>query len=189
MAYSLGPWAVIDLETTGVNPADDAIIDVGFLQFEEGTLVRTYESLVYTDQKLSQFIQKLTGILPKMVKNAPQWRVVQEEVQTLFGHHLLAHNADFERNFLESSFDEVDDESGRESYEDSLFILGILFPERKSLKLENFITDWRLADEEQHRGLADSVDLLKVLLVAAIYVKRRKYIEDYLFYLFQKYQF
>ena len=189
MSYSLGQWAVIDLETTGVNPANDAIIDVGFLQFEEGTLVRSYESLVYTDQKLSQFIQKLTGITPKMVTNAPQWRGAEQEVQTLFGHHLLAHNADFERSFLEGSFDEIDDGSRRESYEDSLFILGILFPERKTLKLEQFIIDWKLADGEQHRGLADSVDLLKVLLVAAIYVKRRKYIKDYLFYLFQKYQF
>ena len=43
----LGNWAVIDLETTGVNPANDAIIDVGYLQFENAKLVKKFNSLVH----------------------------------------------------------------------------------------------------------------------------------------------
>ena len=38
----LKKWAVIDIETTGIDPAYDQIIDLGFLQFEGTKLVRSY---------------------------------------------------------------------------------------------------------------------------------------------------
>ncbi|MBT5093708.1 MAG: hypothetical protein HOM21_05675, partial [Halobacteriovoraceae bacterium] len=174
MENSLGPWAVIDIETTGLNPMDDAIIDVGFLQFEGTKLVRSYESLVGTDHKVSQFIQKLTGIKSSALKKAPAWETVEMEVQELYGHHLLAHNSDFEKKFLKYSFDEVDDGEDREEYCDSIFYLSLLFPNYSSLKLEKFICDWKIAESEQHRGLQDSIDLLKVLLVATRYRKDQK---------------
>ena len=58
----LGSWAVLDIETTGINPATDEIIDLGFLQFEGTKLVRTYSSLVRPENQVSSFITKLTGI-------------------------------------------------------------------------------------------------------------------------------
>lgn len=166
----LGRWAVIDLETTGADPMQDEIIDVGYLQFEGTKLVRTYESLVRYEEGLSQFIQKLTGISDKMVKHAPLWAVVEPEVMELYGHHLLAHNAEFEKSFLSDHFRKLavtaDSDSEREQYEDSLLFLALAFPEKSSLKLESYLVEWGIADEELHRGLSDSVDLLKTLLVA-----------------------
>ncbi len=172
----LGKWALIDLETTGADPAMDQIIDVGFLQFEGTSLVRTYESLVRYEDGLSQFIQKLTGITDKMVKKAPLWSVVEPEVMELYGHHLIAHNAEFEKSFLSAYFSKLaitaDSSDTPEVYEDSLLFLALAFPERSSLKLESYLVDWGIADHELHRGLADSVDLLKVLLVASSLLSR-----------------
>lgn len=166
----LGRWAVIDLETTGADPMQDEIIDVGYLQFEGTKLVKTYDSLVRYEEGLSQFIQKLTGISDKMVKRAPLWAVVEPEVMELYGHHLLAHNAEFEKSFLSDHFKKLavtaDSDSQREQYEDSLLFLALAFPEKSSLKLESYLVEWGIADEELHRGLSDAVDLLKTLLVA-----------------------
>lgn len=164
---NLGQWAVIDIETTGIDPNYDEIIDVGYLQFEGTKLVKRFESLVGTDQQLSQFIQKLTGIQNAQVKKAPAWSQVEGEVQELASHHLLAHNSDFEESFLSASFDKLraDLPIAHESYQDSLFLLAILAPWMSSLKLENFIVDWKIAESEAHRALRDSEDLLKVILV------------------------
>ena len=63
MENTLGNWAVIDLETSGVNPNDDSIIDVGFLQFEGTKLVRKYNSLVRFP--MSPFIMITTANLFK----------------------------------------------------------------------------------------------------------------------------
>lgn len=171
-AEHLGRWALIDIETSGVDAGFDKIIDVGFLQFEGSKLVRTYESLVRFDGELPHIIQKLTGITPGMVKHAPLWSKVEPEVCDLYGHHLVAHNADFEKAFLGEYFDKIDDGEEREHWQDSLYYLALLFPERSSYKLENFIVDWGLAEKEEHRGLADSRDLLKVLLVATYHARK-----------------
>lgn len=170
----LGRWAVIDIETTGISPVNDSIIDIGFLEFDGTELVKKFDSLVRHEGKLSYFIQKLTSIKPKQLKKAPPWEEVELEVQELYGANLIAHNSDFEKNFLEASFDELGpDAQGavRESYHDSMLYLSLLYPERASLKLEGFITEWGLADKELHRGFQDSLDLLKVLLLGTYMVK------------------
>lgn len=167
MSHRLGKWAVIDVETSGADPAYDQVIDVGFLLFEGTTLVTKYQSLVQFPGELSSFIQKLTGITPSMLNKAPTWREVEKEIQELYGAKLIAHNADFEQGFLKRSFDKIDDGTPREEYCDTLLLLGLLFPEYSSLKLEHFIQDWGIAETEKHRGYDDAVDLLKVVLIAS----------------------
>jgi ATP-dependent DNA helicase DinG len=193
----LGRWSVIDIETTGIDPLYDEIIDIGFLEFEGTNLIRKYSSLVRSEKELSYFIQKLTGITNKMVHKAPRWNDVEPEVMELYGTHLIAHNAEFEEKFLAEHFNKISDGTDKETYEDSLPFLAVLFPNRSTLKLEQFIVDWGIAEKEMHRGYEDSLDLLKVLLVATMMVQKnthryqtlsllfRKYnLEDYWFYKF-----
>lgn len=162
----LGTWAVIDIETTGVHPSTDEIIDLGFLQFEGTKLVRTYSSLVRPENPISSFITKLTGITNEQLQKAPLWSTVENELLTLEAHSLLAHNANFEESFLKRYFDKIPQPNGRESYHDSLYYLALLFPEASTLNLEYFINLLGIAEKEVHRGLADSRDLLKTLLVS-----------------------
>ena len=164
---SLKSWAVIDIETTGINPGNDEIIDLGFLQFEGTKLVRSYSSLVRPQNSVSSFITKLTGITNEQLSRAPLWDSVETELVSLEGHALLAHNAHFEESFLKRYFDRLPSTAkGRESYQDSIFYLALLFPEAQTLNLEYFINTLGISQKEEHRGLADSRDLLKTILVA-----------------------
>jgi ATP-dependent DNA helicase DinG len=174
MDHRLGKWAVIDVETSGADPSYDQVIDLGFILFEGTKLVQKYSSLVQYPGELSSFIIKLTGITQKMVNKAPTWREVEGELQELYGVKLIAHNAGFEEGFLKRSFDKIDDGSTREEYCDTLLFLGLLFPEYSSLKLEHFIQDWEIAETETHRGYEDSLDLLKVILVATMLTRKDK---------------
>lgn len=187
MTNPLGRWAVIDIETSGIDPSYDGIIDLGFLQFEGTKLVRKYSSLVRWDGELSYFIQKLTGITSKMANKAPVWNEVEPELLDLYGHSLLAHNSDFEKSFLEGYFEDIDDGFDRERFEDSLYFLALLFPNYSSLKLEKFICDLGIADHEEHRGFQDSLDLLKVLLVAVGVTREKKKWNATLKLMFEKY--
>lgn len=171
---SLGRWAVIDIETTGINPADDAIIDLGFWQFEDLKLQRKFTSLVRTDIPLSPFIQKLTGISQKMVKNAPLWSAVEHDLLELEKHQLIAHNSAFEEKFLKRYFDKVDRSHERESFQDSILYLALIFPDAGQLNLESFIQKFGIAEKEEHRGEADARDLLKVMIAATAYTYTKK---------------
>lgn len=166
MSMGLGSWAVIDIETTGIHPATDEIIDLGFLQFEGTKLVRTYTSLVRPENAVSSFITKLTGLTNEQLKKAPLWVSVEPDLLSLEGHSLLAHNANFEESFLKRYFDKLPANGTRETYNDSLFFLALLFPEASTLNLEYFINLLGIAEKEEHRGLADSRDLLKTILLA-----------------------
>jgi ATP-dependent DNA helicase DinG len=174
MDHRLGKWAVIDIETTGADANYDQVIDLGFLEFEGTKLIKKYSSLVNFEGELSSFIQKLTGINSKMLKKAPSFKSVEGELQELYGHKLIAHNSDFEAGFLQKSFDKIEDGSTREEFVDSLYFLAILFPEYPTLKLEHFIKEWEIRESEVHRGFEDSLDLLKVVLVASAVTKKDK---------------
>ena len=171
---SLGKWAVIDIETTGINPMDDDIIDLGYWQFDGTKLERKFTSLVRSDKVISPFIQKLTGITPKMVARAPLWDQVEVDLLELEKHALIAHNAAFEEKFLKRYFDRVDKSSERESFQDSILYLGLLFPGAGQLNLESFIQRFGIAEREEHRGEADARDLLKVLVAATALTWKRR---------------
>jgi len=178
--HFLGQWAVIDIETTGVNPGQDDIIDVGFLKFDGLELVEEFQSLINYEYELPEFIKQLTGIKEKELKLAPSQKTVFNKLSELEGYSLLAHNADFEKSFLEDVIPEA-------NYVDSLFYLPILFPEIKSLKLENWIVDFNLADQEIHRGFEDSVDLLKTVLLTTYLIKESKFDDLFIQSIWKKY--
>ena len=187
---SLGNWAVIDIETTGINPSSDHILDIGFLAFTDTKLVKKYSSLVQYEGKISQFIQKLTGINQEMAVKAPPWRETEAILGELEGHYLLAHNANFEAKFLSKYFQTPLGEN-LVRFQDSLLFLGLLFLDRKSLSLESFIVDFKIEAKETHRGLEDSLDLLKVLLVSCgLCLREKKYRQrkEFLLGIEQKYK-
>lgn len=165
----LGRWACIDIETTGIDSLNDEIIDVGYLLFNGVKLEKRYQSLARPQHMPGQFIQKLTGINESMLKAAPSFAEVKGEIEELLGLPLVAHNAEFEKSFLAPIFDRVanfGDE--RESYVDTLYYLAALFPKSPSLKLERFIVEWGIREKEEHRGLDDAIDMLKVVIVATL---------------------
>lgn len=148
---SLGNWALLDIETTGINPSTDEIIDLGYLQFEGTKLVRTCSSLVKPENPVSSFITKLTGITNQQLQKAPLWSEVQTDLVLLESHQILAHNAGFEESFLKRYFDKLPNTSERESYHDSLLYLALLFPQTNTLNLEYFIQYFGIAEKEEHR--------------------------------------
>jgi len=170
---SLGFWAVIDIETTGINPGTDEIIDLGFLQFDGLKLIQSYSSLVRPQHDISPYISKLTGITGSQLVKAPIWEKVEHDLLDLESHYLLAHNAGFEKNFLERYFEKIKNTQKRESYQDSIYYLALLHPELSTLNLENFLIYYGVADKEEHRGFSDARDLLKVLLLATFRIHQK----------------
>ena len=79
MSHPLGRWSVLDIETSGLNPEEESIIDLGYLQFEGTKLIKTFDSLVKfpmsagLNTNYSKFTEKLTGItidtIAKDIKN------------------------------------------------------------------------------------------------------------------------
>jgi len=100
---------VLDFETTGMSPDQgDRAIEIGAVKVEAGQVIDRFQGLMNPGQRVSAFIEGLTGISNEMLAAAPACAVVMEEfADFIAGHDLVAHNASFDRRFLDAELGRI----------------------------------------------------------------------------------
>ena len=100
------PLAIVDVETTGSDPATDRITEIAVLQADGIALTAQWSTLVNPGRPMPAPIQSLTGITQAMVDAAPRFADIAEEVyERLAGRVFVAHNARFDYGFLRREFE------------------------------------------------------------------------------------
>jgi DNA polymerase III subunit epsilon len=95
------PIALIDVETTGRDPAVDRIVEVGIVTGRGGQIVDRRSWLVNPGCAIPEESRAVHGITDEMVKDSPQFAAIgQEVVGALTGAVPAAYNAAFDRGFL-----------------------------------------------------------------------------------------
>jgi hypothetical protein len=87
-------YIALDLETTGLDLENDAIIEIGAVRFDEGgTVLETYETLVNPGRPLPPVVADLTGISEREVASAPPVYLIASQLQAFLGDApLVGHN-------------------------------------------------------------------------------------------------
>ena len=117
-------YASIDLETTGLNADQDAIIEIGIVLFQGDDIVDQWSSLVNPRRRVPPNITDLTGITQADVDGAPSLLQIRPKVgRMVSGRTLVAHNAPFDLAFLRRNG--LCEENGAL---DTLELASILFP-------------------------------------------------------------
>ncbi len=102
------PWAahalaVIDVETTGLNPASDRIVEVGVARFAGGELVGLDHWIVNPGFPLSVEARAVVTVTDEEIARAPGFDAIVPELRRkLVGHLPVAYNAEFDRSFLQA---------------------------------------------------------------------------------------
>ena len=98
-------FCVLDIETTGLSPERDSIIEVAVIRSETGdggTRERVLNELVRPSGNIPKRIRELTGITNQTVADADTIDRVLPRVAAFVGDaRVIAHNAHFDRRFLE----------------------------------------------------------------------------------------
>ncbi len=95
------PLAVLDVETTGLDPEDHRVTEVAIIRFENGEVVETFGELVNPQRSIPEESTKITGISEEDVKDAPTFEELADQVhQRLQGVGIVAYNLSFDRSFL-----------------------------------------------------------------------------------------
>ncbi|MCS7207427.1 MAG: exonuclease domain-containing protein [Dehalococcoidia bacterium] len=97
------PWVALDLETTGLDTAHDAIIEVGAVRFQGGKVLDTFTSLVNPYRPIPPEVERLTGITSRAVATAPPFALVAGQLLDFLGDApvIVGHNLAFDLAFLE----------------------------------------------------------------------------------------
>ena len=94
----------MDLETTGLDPVANEIIEIGALKVESGEIKDIFNKLIKPAVTPSSEITKITGINNEMLEGMPSIKEVMPDFLQFIGTStLIAHNADFDIPFLNES--------------------------------------------------------------------------------------
>ncbi len=149
---------VLDFETTGLSPTQgDRAIEIGAVKLENGVVTDSFQRLMNPGFRVSGFIENYTGISNAMLADAPSSETVMDEFADFIqGSNLVAHNASFDKRFLDAELDLVQREYDGE-FGCSLLVSRRLNQVATSHKLGDLV---RFHDIENdgvfHRALADA---------------------------------
>ena len=97
-------YVSIDLETTGLNPRTDKIIEIGGVKVLDGKVSATFSALVNPGRKLERQITELTGLRDEDLTEAPFiGEVLPELLAFLEELPLLGHSVLFDFSFLKKA--------------------------------------------------------------------------------------
>jgi DNA polymerase-3 subunit epsilon/ATP-dependent DNA helicase DinG len=91
----------LDIETTGLDPVTDAIIEIGAVRFRNSRQEDEWSQLVNPGRPLSRFITQLTGITDEMLSRAPRITEVLQSLEDFVGDvPIVGHRVEFDLSFL-----------------------------------------------------------------------------------------
>ena len=142
----------LDLETTGLEPDQDSIIEVGAVKFQGRRVLDTYQTLVNPYREIPEPIQRLTGIPQKDVDGAPPFAPVAGELEAFIGNAaVIGHNISFDLKFLSKHGVHLINEAY-----DTWDLASMLLPYSLNYSLSRLATELRADHERPHRALDDA---------------------------------
>jgi len=154
-------YVALDLETTGLDPARDRVIEVGAVAFTPDRTLATLERLVDPQRPLPDAVARLTGITQADLKGAATAEsAVRELINFIGGRQPVGHGARLDMEFLTASglWDAASD------ILDTLDVARILMPAAASHSLPLLATELGFSQPRPHRAL-DDADATRQLLL------------------------
>lgn len=149
---------VLDFETTGLSPEyGDRAIEIGAVLLERGVIVQRFQKLMNPGFRISPFIESYTGITNAMLKGQPCCENVMAEFsEFIAGHNIVAHNASFDRRFLDFEL-----KRARRVYEGacccSLLVSRRIYQDSPNHRLQTLVSHAGIPETGVfHRALADA---------------------------------
>ena len=104
----LNEFVVLDVETTGLQPSRQRIIEIAVARFSAGVATNLWESLCNPGRSVPKYIVKLTGIDDDLLEAAPMFDAIADTVSDLLTDTVIVgHNIDFDLGFLNAELNRV----------------------------------------------------------------------------------
>lgn len=102
---ALDSFVILNLETTGLNPAEDSIIELAAIRIEAGEESQRFAALVQCNRKLPKTVVELTGITDQLLKEQgePLEQALQGFLAFVGKDRLVGYNIAFDMGFLRTA--------------------------------------------------------------------------------------
>jgi ATP-dependent DNA helicase DinG len=144
--------AALDIETTGLDPSKDKIIEIGVRIFEGKRVIKEWSSLINPFIHIPAFITELTGISNEMVRNAPAAQDIMQELEVLISDFpILGQNIPFDLSFFKK-YKILQSNPSLDTYE----LAAVLMPNASRYNLGALTHKLNIPQSANHRALDDA---------------------------------
>lgn len=151
-------YFVVDLETTGLDPEFDEIIEMSALKVRNEEILSTFSTLVKPSFKIDSFIEDLTGITNAMLENQPSISEVLPQFLDFVGDQIIAgYNTNFDVNFIYDNCLNLGLPPFKNDFIDIMRMSIKLFPELNHHRLKDMVEYFEIPDNDLHRSEADCI--------------------------------
>lgn len=152
-----GNFTVIDVGTTGLNPAKDRIVEVCAIKFRYYEPIEVFQTLVNPQKKMSKTATQINHITDEMVIDAPIFnQIIPALSKFISNDNLVGHNLEFDLRFLEYGGYNVNEK--KRKYYDTLQIARSIIhrDDIDNYKLNTCCEYFDIYRNEAHRSASDS---------------------------------
>ena len=161
-----GTFIVFDLETTGLNPANEEITEIAAVRMVEGEIRDSFQTYVNPHKPIPAEITELTGISDETVADAPDLDEAVPKFLAWAGegqYPLVAHNAGFDMGFLRTACKRLGIEREFTSI-DTLEMSRLMLPHLHKFKLNILAKELQVGPFEHHRASEDAAVLGRIFV-------------------------
>ncbi|UOF91125.1 PolC-type DNA polymerase III [Fodinisporobacter ferrooxydans] len=156
-------WVVFDTETTGLNAAENTLIEIAAVKMKGGEIIGEWTELIDPEVAISAKITELTHITNEMVRGKRKLLEVLPDFREFVGDAVLvAHNADFDLGFLKACAKRIGMEPWSNVVLDTLPLARKLYPHERNYRLGTLAKKFGVELVNAHRALDDTIALAKV---------------------------
>ncbi|MBK9749749.1 MAG: DEAD/DEAH box helicase [Chloroflexi bacterium] len=147
-----GELVALDLETTGLDPTQDQIIEIGAVRFRNGEVIDEFNELVDPGRPIPPIVSTLTGIQNDDLVGKPRLATVLPKLKEFVGDSpFVGHNIGFDASFLYKQ-GALQDNLRIDTYE----LASVLLPTAPRYNLTSLTQMLNFDIESAHRALYDA---------------------------------
>ncbi len=152
-------YAVVDVETTGGSPwTGHRVTEIAAVIVRGGRVADTFETLVNPERPIPAFITRLTHITPSMVRDKPPFGAIAPRVaEFLRGHVFVAHNAAFDRRFVEMEVQRAGHYWTGDRVLCTVRLARRLVPHLRRRSLDHLAHHYGVRITDRHRAMGDAM--------------------------------
>jgi len=159
-------FVVFDIETTGLNPKNDNIIEIGAVKISNRKVIDSFSTFVHIDKKLPGKIIELTSITDDMLQGQPE---IDEALPAFLDFAkecvLVAHNAKFDLGFIKENTKVLSIENYNPPVLDTLELSKALIKDVKNHRLNTLTKKLGINLINHHRAVDDANATGQLLII------------------------
>lgn len=157
-------FTVVDVETTGLSPSSNKIIEIALVKIKSGKISQNYHSFINPGREIPFYITQFTGITNEDVYDAPFFEEIADDIISFVGNSILTgHNLSFDKSFLRREFISINRDDLPNAELCTLKLARRLYPDLTSKSLGSVCRYLGIRNKNSHRALSDAQATAKIL--------------------------